>query len=537
MYTHLILLLPILWVGIQVALKLGHAIFSPLKNIPGPFWTRLTSLWYFNQLYNGKFEHENIRLHQTYGPIVRIAPNQYSISDVSAIKTVYGSGSKFPKSAWYDGWKHPQQWTVFADRDIKRHCTLTIQNYFHVQQTLSTLDLMGQIANLNFERIAETRKRFTGLYSMSSVVSYEPFVDRCIDLFFERLDEFAAKKQSFNLGHWFQCYAFDVIGDVTFGQRFGFLDRGEDIDGAINAVHKVMMYSSLVGVYPEWHPILFEAMSKLKSSGAAGRAYISKFVREKIGIHEHERKNTNNTMTETTGPQDFLSKMMQARDENPEKITDYHLLIMGQSNVTAGSDTTAISLSGIMWYLLQNFEALNKLREEIQEFTQQGRCSHEITFKETQEMPYLQAVMKEALRMHAATGLPMWRVVPEGGAQLSGRFFPAGTIVGVNSWVAHYDEQVFPNAQKFLPERWLEAEAEPEKLKEMNQMYMPFGLGSRTCLGKHISILEMSKLIPRLVRDYDLTSLRNTMDTENYWFVKPTNFDVCVSPRRQGSLE
>ncbi|KAJ5731666.1 uncharacterized protein N7483_006174 [Penicillium malachiteum] len=505
MYTHLLLLIPILWVGIQVTLKLGRAIFSPLKNIPGPFWTRFTSLWYFKQLYNGKFEHENIRLHQKYGPIVRIAPNQYSISDVSAIKTVYGSGSKFPKSAWYDGWKHPQQWTVFADRDIKRH--------------------------------SDTRKRFTSLYSMSSLVSYEPFVDRCIDIFFARLDEFATKKQSFNLGHWFQCYAFDVIGDITFGQRFGFLDRGEDIDGAISAVHNVMMYSALIGVYPEWHPLLFEPMSKLKSSGAAGRAYISKFVLEKISIQEHERKNTNDAMTETTGPQNFLSKMMQARDQNPEKITDYHLLIMGQSNVTAGSDTTAISLSGIMWYLLQNFEALDKLRQEIQEFTQQGRCSHEITFKETQEMPYLQAVMKEALRMHAATGLPMWRVVPEGGAQLSGRFFPAGTTVGVNSWVAHYDEQVFPNAQKFLPERWLEAETEPEKLKEMNQMYMPFGLGSRTCLGKHISILEMSKLIPRLVRDYDLTTLRKTMDTENYWFVKPTNFDVRVSLRRQGSLE
>ena len=164
---------------------------------------------------------------------------------------------------------------------------------------------------------------------------------------------------------------------------------------------------------------------------------------------------------------------MEARDQDPQKVTDYHLQIMGQSNVTAGSDTTAISLSGIMWYLLQNPETLRKLRSEIQEFTEQGRCSPEITFKETQDMPYLQAVMKEALRLHAATGLPMWRVVPAGGAELSGQFFPEGTVVGVNSWVAHYDEQVFPDAKKFLPERWLETETPAEKLKEMNQMYMP----------------------------------------------------------------
>ncbi|KAJ5266557.1 hypothetical protein N7478_009365 [Penicillium angulare] len=364
---------------------------------------------------------------------------------------------------------------------------------------------------------------------MSSVVNYEPFADRCIDIFFQRLDEFASHKKSLNLGHWFQYYAFDVIGDITFGHRFGFLDHGKDIDNAMNAIHKIMIYSTLIGIYPEWHSTLFALMSKIKSSGAAGRNFIGKFVQEKIGLIRKER--SDNKKRDQTGPESFMIKMMHAREQNPNKVTEYHLALMGQLNVGAGSDTTASSLSGIMWYLIQNPEALRKLREEIDEFTQQGRCSHAITFKETQEMPYLQAVIKEALRMHAATGLPMWREVPAGGAKISGRFFPAGTVVGVNSWVTHYDEKVFPNATTFSPERWLEAESEPERMKDMNQMYMPFGLGSRTCIGKHISILEMSKLIPRLARDYDLTSLRATMNTENYWFVKPTDFEVVVSPR------
>ncbi|KAJ5646284.1 hypothetical protein N7490_002656 [Penicillium lividum] len=493
MYAHLLLVVPFLYLGLQVLLKLSRAIFSPLKQVPGPFWTRFTTLWYFNRARKGKFEHDNIHLHQKYGPVVRISPDHYSLSDISAIKIVYGTGSKFPKSAWYDGWKHPQQWNVFSDRDMKRH--------------------------------SETRKKFTSLYSMSSVVSYEPFVNRCIDIFFQRLDDFADREHVFDLGHWFQCYAFDVIGDITFGQRFGFLDRGDDIDGAINAVHHATVYGTLIGIYPEWHPRLFETLSKFKGSGAEGRAYIAKFVRDKIGLLEQERDNMDKPATETPKTQDFLTKMMQARDQDPEKVTNYHLQIMGQSNVAAGSDTTAVSLSAIMWYLLNSPDALRKLRREIHEFTQQGRCSVDITFKETQEMPYLQAVMKEALRLHPATGLPMWRVVPAGGVQLSDRFFPEGTVVGINTWVAHYNEQVFPDAKAFRPERWLESETEPEKMKEMNQMYMPFGLGSRTCLGKHISILEMSKLIPRIVRDYDLTPLRDTMDTSNFWFVKPTNFD------------
>jgi cytochrome P450 len=240
------------------------------------------------------------------------------------------------------------------------------------------------------------------------------------------------------------------------------------------------MYSTLVGVFPEWHPRLFKPLSKLKWSGAGGRAYISKFVQDKISAHEQKAQTQtqdaekNETQSQ---PQDFVDKLMLARQKEPEKVTDYHLFIMGQSNVTAGSDTTAISLSTIMWHLMHYPDVLQKLREELDEFTAQGRCSSPITFKESQEMPYFQAVMKEALRMHAATGLPMWRTVPDGGAEINGRFFPGGTVVGVNTWVAHYDETVFPDAGVFRPERWIEAEDQPERLKVMNQMYMPVSFG------------------------------------------------------------
>ncbi|KAJ6002119.1 hypothetical protein N7499_002016 [Penicillium canescens] len=502
MHTQLILLPLFLLITIQILLRIRKSLTSPLKNIPGPFWARFSNLWYFNRVRHGQFEHDNIKLHKQYGPIVRVAPNHYSISDAAAIKTVYGTGSKFAKSAWYDGWKHPAQWTVFADRDMKRH--------------------------------ADTRKRFTSLYSMSSLVNYEPFVDHCAELFMARLDEFTDNGATFNLGHWFQCYAFDVIGNITFGERFGFLDRGHDIDGTIAALQKVIMYSTLVGVFPEWHPRLFKPLSKLKWSGAGGRAYISKFVQDKISAHDRKAQSQTQEADKNeiqSQPQDFVDKLMLARQKEPEKVTDYHLFIMGQSNVTAGSDTTAISLSTIMWHLMHYPDVLQKLREELDEFTAQGRCSSPITFKESQEMPYFQAVMKEALRMHAATGLPMWRTVPDGGAEINGRFFPGGTVVGVNTWVAHYDETIFPDAGVFRPERWIEAEGQPERLKVMNQMYMPFGLGSRTCLGKHISILEMSKLIPQLVQEFDFTPLRKTWRTENFWFVKPVDFEVRVQRR------
>jgi hypothetical protein len=59
------------------------------------------------------------------------------------------------------------------------------------------------------------RRKVASVYSMSSLVAYEPFVENCIDLFCQRLEEHDAKSSTIDLGYWLQCYAFDVIGEIT----------------------------------------------------------------------------------------------------------------------------------------------------------------------------------------------------------------------------------------------------------------------------------------------------------------------------------
>lgn len=72
-------------------------ILDPLRDIPGPLLARLSRLWYIFAIYKGNFEFTNIELHKKYGPIVRIAPNEYSIDDYEAAKTIYGHGTAFVK--------------------------------------------------------------------------------------------------------------------------------------------------------------------------------------------------------------------------------------------------------------------------------------------------------------------------------------------------------------------------------------------------------------------------------------------------------
>jgi cytochrome P450 len=148
-----------------------------------------------------------------------------------------------------------------------------------------------------------------------------------------------------------------------------------------------------------------------------------------------------------------------------------------------GSDTTAIALRAIFYMLLKNPDKMEKLLKQMDEADAAGKLSNPIQYKETQNhLPYFGAIMKEAMRMHPSVGLLLERQVPTGGATICGEYIPAGTIVGINAWVLHYNPEVFPNPEKFEPERWLESSE--EKLQEMERSFFVFGAGSRTCIGK-----------------------------------------------------
>lgn len=385
-------------------------LFSPLRKVPGPFYARFSNLFYLNRVRHGSFQHENLALHRKFGPLVRLGPKLVSVDDPGAIKTIYGIGSKFPKSDWYYTWRvpGPNNFTLFADQNMARH--------------------------------ADTRKRFQNLYSMTSLVSYETFVDECADIFARRLQEIADAGEGVNMGHWFQCYAFDVIACITYGNRFGFLDDGHDIRGMMADLHAMLRYSTLVGIYAKLHDWIFNPAARMQLFGARGRVTLMEFVRKQLAIKREERvvRDAEGKVEDQaeSAPRHFLDRMLDQNQENPEKMTMYHVFLVGQANINAGSDTTATSLSGMLYHLLRHPQVLGKLEQEVREFSSRGQLSDQPTFKETQEMPYFNTVIKESLRLHPAVGLPLWREVPEGGATVSGHYLPQGTNIGVNAWVA-----------------------------------------------------------------------------------------------------
>ena len=97
----------------------------------------------------------------------------------------------------------------------------------------------------------------------------------------------------------------------------------------------------------------------------------------------------------------------------------------------AGADTTSILASAVMYLLLKNPSSLSKLREEVDDAAAEGRISKYVTWRESQTLPYLEACVNEATRLHPPFALPFERVVPANGLEVDGYFIPPGTKVGM----------------------------------------------------------------------------------------------------------
>jgi cytochrome P450 len=159
---------------------------------------------------------------------------------------------------------------------------------------------------------------------------------------------------------------------------------------------------------------------------------------------------------EAYNSRDFMSRFIEARAKDPANIPESYITAWATSNMQAGSDTTAIFLRAVVYFLLLNPECERKLIAELVRARKAGRLSDVVTWKESRDLPYLDACIKEAGRLHPAVGFALERVVPRGGVELCGKYIAEGTVVGINAWVAHRDCAVFgEDAGMFKPDRWL----------------------------------------------------------------------------------
>lgn len=204
---------------------------------------------------------------------------------------------------------------------------------------------------------------------------------------------------------------------------------------------------------------------------------------------------------------DFMDKVIKAQKKFPGIVHDGMVNIYLLDNVVAGSDTTATTMCSAIYYVLKNSPVHAKLCEELKA----ADLSLPAKWKGLQKLPFFNAVMQEAKRIHPGIGMLLERVVPAGGFNLpDGRFVPEGTTVGMNSWVVNRDRKTFgPDSDSFVPEQWLQGANEMEaqfqaRLMHMQRAILTFGSESRSCIGKSLSEMESDNMVATLFAKYEV---------------------------------
>ncbi|TKX21940.1 cytochrome P450 monooxygenase-like protein 31 [Elsinoe australis] len=491
-------------------LLLGH-LTSPLRHIQGPFLARFTDLWRFWDVWKGHAELTQRRLHDEYGDVVLLGPKCVSLTDPALIKVIYGVKEKWIKSDFYS------------------------VNDFRIGNRIFPTGFSTR----SEQQHTEITRPISNLYSSSSVLRYEDRMETTISTFIDRLSSFADSRMVCPIDKWFHYCAWDIIASITFGSPFGFLDNGHDFQSLIHRSILATDYFAVVGQLPLLDKLLAKnpvcPLGPPSSSAAA--AFAAKQLQARLDESDKHDK--------ATAP-DFLDDFLAIKNQDPN-IPDTRIVQWLMRNVGAGSDSTAISLRSVIYFVCRSANAKAKLQAEIDahgisEQIQRGKVP---AYSDLNKLEYLDAVVQESFRLHPAVALGLERVVPYGGFTLpDGRFLPAGTIVGVNPAVIQRRKDVFgKDADGFRPERWLRGRAEDgqwteseeefrTRLERMRGAMLVFGFGKRMCAGRHVAVIETIKITASLLGAFDVEFVGDReWKTRNSWFHYQWGMDVVLTKR------
>ena len=282
------------------------------------------------------------------------------------------------------------------------------------------------------KRHVAMRANLASGYSLSNVLKNETYIDRTIALMEERLTQTANTNKPVEFSRWIHFVTWDILGEVTFSERFGFLDQARDVGNAIENTFALALYITTAS-YIQWlHGLLL------------GNP-ILRWLDFQPNEHTYQTcvASLNRRKANPEARVDMVEQWMHTLKKNPDRMKEKDIFCACAANLGAGGDTVAITLQAFFYLLLKNPLYLGRLRQEIDSAQARGELSRIVTYIEAQKLPYLQACVrqcgplalgpllispkiKEALRIFPAIPWNLPRVVPKGGLTVAGHHFKAG---------------------------------------------------------------------------------------------------------------
>ncbi|CAJ2511992.1 Uu.00g076170.m01.CDS01 [Anthostomella pinea] len=480
---------------------LGH-----LRDIPAPFPAAFTNLWLLSVCRRGKRFSVVDDVHKKLGPVVRIQPNHISIADDEAIQVIYGHGNGFLKSDFYDAFVSIKR-GLFNTRDRHEH--------------------------------SRKRKMISNTFAPKSIGQFEPYIHENLVTFADRWDELIEKSpRGDRTAHldclqWFNYVAFDTIGDLAFGAPFGMLKAGADIAEVRTSLDAPPIYASAVEIlnrrgevsatlgclpqlkpYAKWLPDQFFSKGAAAVQNLAGIA-IARVKERLANPPDIDRK-------------DLLARLQEGRDEKGEPLGFQELTAEALTQLIAGSDTTSNTSCALLYHVARTPGVLQKVQKELDAAIPDDNTKVP-DYEAIRNLPYLEYVISETLRIHSTSGIGLPRQIPpeSPGVTLNGHYFPPSTVLSVPTYTIHHSKEIWgPDADDFRPERW------EDVTPRQKNAFIPFSYGPRACVGRNVAEMEMKMIAATWMRRYDVFLRQEVMETSEGFLRKPLALEIGLMRRQ-----
>ncbi|RMJ14899.1 hypothetical protein CDV36_005431 [Fusarium kuroshium] len=460
--------------GVFIARKL--VIYNKLKQFGGPRWTGFTDWPHSKAMLQNRCHEWYEEANHKYGPIARVAPTILVTSSPEVWMHVNNKPG-YKRSDWY--------YNACRIEYRKDNVFSQTDNEKHDQRRKQMAPGYSGRENLELERSIDLR-----VQELISLIrtKYLSTQDLIVPV---------------DLAQKIQYLTLDAISSISFGKEFGMLRSDSDVDGYLQSSEEGLAAGNFA---------LALGISWMAHAPIIG-AYIAPSPKDNTGFGKMMNACFRCVDERAANPTDKRSDMLASFIRHG--LSGSELRSEALEQLIAGADTTSTGIRGALLYIMANPRVYYKLQKEVDNAVQSGQAGDSIIpLAESKQLPYLQAVIREALRMWPPAVNIFSRDTPPGGdtVTVNGEsiFLPGGVSIGYSGHGIHHSKEVYgEDAKVFRPERWLNAD--PEKLAAMiRTSELIFGHGKFQCLGKPVAHLELGKTIFELMRNFDLALVNPT---------------------------